>query len=81
MVPLKEGAEAGNSADSKYETVTLTYQNKEEGKPYTTAELSNKNARTSFPVGDGKFYSRNGVTESKRKRREVDARKFLFWNS
>ncbi|XP_068728189.1 receptor-type tyrosine-protein phosphatase epsilon-like [Montipora capricornis] len=73
VVPLNEGAEAGNSADSKYETVTLTYQNKEEGKPYTTAELSNENARTSFPVGDGKFYSRNGVTESKRKRREVNA--------
>ncbi|XP_068726145.1 protein sidekick-1-like [Montipora capricornis] len=73
VVPLKEGADAGNSADSKYETVTLTYQNKEQGKPYTTAEFSNQDAKTSFPVGDGKFYSRDGVTESKRKRREVNA--------
>ena len=48
----------------------MTYEYQEEGKPYITAEFSKGLFTTGqFPVGDGKYYSRNGVTESKRKRR------------
>ena len=64
----------GNPADEKYESVTLTYETQENGKPYITAELAQDDSaksRTSFTVGDGKYYSRNGVTDSKRKRRDV----------
>ena len=53
----------------KYETVGLTYEDREEGKPYITAEFGKGVVTTEFPVGDGKYYSRNGVTNSKRKRR------------
>ena len=74
-MPVKEGQDPGNSADSRYETVTRTYKNIVEGEPYITAEFSKKDAKATFPVGDGKVYSRNGVKDSKRKRRNVNKRK------
>ena len=77
VIPLKEGEDPGNPADSKYQNVKLTYENKEKSKPYVTAEFARKDdSRTEFPVGDGKYYSRaSGITESKRKRRAVSSRK------
>ena len=69
VTPLKEKDDPGNTADAKYETVGLTYKDREEGKPYITAEFRKGLFTTEFPVGDGKYYSRNGVTDSKRKRR------------
>ena len=48
----------------KYVNVIKRYEDKSEGEPYITAEFSNNNEqRKTFPVGDGKYYSR-------RKRRE-----------
>ena len=69
VLPLTEGQKPGKSSDKKYVTVTRTYDNQEDGEPYITAELANDKNRTKFPVGDGKYYSRNGVTEARRKRR------------
>ena len=71
VLPLTEGQNPGKSSDEKYVTVTLTYDNQEDGKPYITAEFANENDtnRIKFPVGDGKYYSTKGVTESRRKRR------------
>ena len=69
VTPLKEKDDPGNTADAKYETVDLTYEDQEEGKPYITAEFAKGLFTTEFPVGDGKYYSRDGVTDSKRKRR------------
>ena len=69
VTPLKEKDDPGNTADAKYETVRLTYEDREEGKPYITAEFRKGLFTTEFPVGNGKYYSRNGVTDSKRKRR------------
>ena len=80
-MPLKKGQEPGNSADSKYENVTRKYQDRVEGEPYITAEFSKKDANATFPVGDGKVYSRNGVKVSKRKRRNVNKRKLAYENS
>ena len=81
VIPVKEGQDPGNSADSRYETVTQTYQDRVEGEPYITAEFSKKDAKVTFPVGDGKVYSRNGVKDSKRKRRKVNKRKLAYENS
>ena len=69
VTPLKAKDDPGNTADAKYEKVVLKYEDQEEGKPYITAEFRKGLFTTEFPVGDGKFYSRNGVTDSKRKRR------------
>lgn len=70
VTPLKgKEDDPGNSADAKYETVELTYDTQQEGKPYITAEFPKDTFKTEFPVGDGKYYSRDGVTDSKRKRR------------
>ena len=69
MTPLKEQKDPGSTADAKYGTVVLKYEDQEEGKPYITAEFRKGLFTTEFPVGDGKYYSRNGVTNSKRKRR------------
>ena len=69
VTPLKEKDDPGNTADAKYETVVLKYEDREEGKPYITAEFGKGLFETEFPVGDGKYYSRDGVTDSKRKRR------------
>jgi len=71
-MPMKKGQDPGNSADSRYETVTRKYQDSVEGEPYITAEFSKKDAKATFPVGDGKVYSRIGVKDPKRKRRNVD---------
>lgn len=69
VVPLTEGQDPGKSSDEKYVNVTLTYDNQEDGEPYITAEFANDKQRTEFPVGDGKYYSRDGITEARRKRR------------
>ena len=70
VTPLKEKDDPGNTADAKYEIVVLKYEDQEEGKPYITAEFPKGLVTTGqFPVGDGKYYSRSGVTDSKRKRR------------
>ena len=43
-----------------------------EGEPYVTAAFANKKSqRTKFRVGDGKYYSRSGVTQARRKRRDT----------
>ena len=69
VLPLTEGQDPGRSSDKKYETVTRNYDNQKDGEPYITAEFANDKNRAEFPVGDGKYYSRNGVTEARRKRR------------
>ena len=69
VIPLKEGQKPGKSSDQKYVILTRNYDNQVEGEPYITAEFANDKSRTTFPVGDGKYYSRDGVTDAKRKRR------------
>ena len=71
VTPLKTEQKPGNTADTKYENVTRTYQDQVEGEPYITAEFGKKDAATTFTVGDGKYYSRNGITEARRRRRDV----------
>ena len=48
---------------------------------YITAEFPKKDAEATFPVGDGKIYSRIGVKDPKRKRRNVNERKLAYENS
>lgn len=68
---LTDGQDQGKSSDSKYAKVTIKYEDRKAGEPYVTAEFANNNEkRTSFPVGDGRYYSLEGVTDAKRKRRE-----------
>ena len=69
VIPLKEGQNPGKSSDEKHVTVTRDYDNQVKGEPYITAEFANDKPRTTFPVGDGKYYSKDGVTDAKRKRR------------
>lgn len=69
VLPLTEGQDPGRSSDKKYETVTRNYDEQEDGEPYITAEFANDKNRAEFPVGDEKFYSRDGITEARRKRR------------
>lgn len=71
VISLKEGQDPGNSADITYETITRKYEDQVEGEPYITAEFENEGSRKTFPVGDGKYYSRSGITEARRKRRAV----------
>ena len=71
VMKLLKGKRPGNPADENYQNVTLVYQDQVEGKPYITAEFAREGSRTTFTVGDGKYYSRNGITEAKRKRRAV----------
>lgn len=71
VIPLKKGQHPNNSAQVKYEIITRSYDDKVNGEPYITAEFSNDLSRTTFPIGDGKYYSRAGVTKAKRKRRDV----------
>ena len=81
VVPLTEGQSPGKSSDDKYVTVTRTYDDQEDGEPYITAEFANNEERTEFPVGDGKYYSIDGVTEARRKRRatsELTVRCMLY---
>lgn len=69
VTQLKEGQDPGKSSDAKYVTITRTYDDQVKGEPYITAEFANYESRTTFPVGDGKYYSRDGVNEARRKRR------------
>ena len=71
VMELTDGQDQGKSSDPKYAKVTRKYEDRVAGEPYVTAEFANNNEkRTSFPVGDGKYYSTEGVTDAKRKRRE-----------
>ena len=79
VTPLKAKDDPGNTADAKYEKVVLKYEDQEEGKPYITAEFSKGLFTTEFPVGDGKYYSRNGVTNPKRKRRAAGKLALNLW--
>lgn len=71
VTPLTDGQNPGKSSDEQYVKVMRNYDNQVKGEPYITAEFANDQSRTSFPVGDGKYYSRDGVTEAKRKRRDT----------
>ena len=72
VTPLTKDQDPGNPADPEYEEVTRTYDEQVDGKPYITAEFSKEDAGTTFVVGDGKYYSLDGVfTEAKRKRRAL----------
>ena len=70
VTTLTDGQDPGKSSDEQYVKVKRNYDNQVKGEPYITAEFANDQSRTSFPVGDGKFYARDGVTEAKRKRRK-----------
>lgn len=69
VITLPKGAKPGNSADEKYQNVTRVYDDQVDGEPYIAAEFEREEARTTFTVGDGKYYSRTGITGIKRKRR------------
>ena len=71
VTPLKTEQDPGNTADTKYESVTRTYEDQVQGEPYITAEFAKKDATATFTVGDGKYYSRNGITDTRRRRRDV----------
>ena len=71
VTSLTDGQNPGKSSDAQYVKVMRSYDNQVKGEPYITAEFASNQQRTSFPVGDGKFYSRDGVTEANRKRRET----------
>ena len=70
VTTLTDGQDPGKSSDEQYVKVMRNYDNQVKGESYITAEFANDQSRTSFPVGDGKYYSRDGVTEAKRKRRK-----------
>ena len=74
VITLPKGAEPGNPADEKYRNVTRVYDDQLDGKPYITAEFEREESRTTFTVGDGKYYSRSGVTYAKRKRRAASCK-------
>ena len=71
VTPLTDGQNPGKSSDKQYVKATRNYDNQVKGEPYITAEFANGQPFTSFPVGDGKYYPRDSVTEAKRKRRET----------
>lgn len=74
VMELTDGQDEGKSSDPKYAKVTRKYEDRVAGEPYVTAEFANNNEkRTSFPVGDGKYYSTEGVTDAKRKRRKGES--------
>ena len=78
---LTDGQDQGKSSDPKYAKVTRKYEDRVAGEPYVTAEFANNNEkRTSFPVGDGKYYSTEGVTDAKRKRRKGESIDFTTHN-
>ncbi|KAL9951101.1 hypothetical protein ACROYT_G043701 [Oculina patagonica] len=79
VTSLKKGQDPGKSSDEKYIEVTRIYDDKVEGEPYITAEFANDKSRTMFPVGDGRYYSREGVTDAERKRR-TSSTKYLNGN-
>ena len=74
VITLPKGAEPGNPADEKYRNVTRVYDDQLDGKPYLTAEFGREESRTTFTVGDGKYYSRSGVTNAKIKRRTTSCK-------
>lgn len=71
VIPLVNGKDPGNPADENYQNVTRVHENRTEGEPYITAEFARQESRTTFTVGDGKYYSRDGITDAPRKRRAV----------
>ena len=74
VIPLPKGKDPGNPADIKYQTITRMYEDQVEGEPYITAEFKKDDSRTTFTVGDGKFYSRSAISDARRKRRDVSCR-------
>ena len=74
VITLSKGAEPGNPADEKYQNVTRVYDDQLDGKPYITAEFEREESRTTFTVGDGKYYSRSGITDAERKRRATSCK-------
>ena len=74
VITLPKGAESGNPADEKYQNVTRVYDDQVDGEPYITAEFEREESRTTFTVGDGKYYSRSGITDAKRKRRAISCK-------
>ena len=74
VIMLPKGAEPGNPADEKYQNVTRVYDDQVDGEPYITAEFEREESRTTFTVGDGKYYSRSGITDAKRKRRAISCK-------
>ena len=68
VITLPKATEPGNPADEKYQKVTRVYDDQLDGKPYITAEFEREESRTTFTVGDGKYYSRSGISEAKTKR-------------
>ena len=74
VITLPKGAEPGNPADEKYQNVTHVYDDQLDGKPYITAEFEREESRTTFTVGDGKYYSRSDITDAKRKRRTTSCK-------
>ena len=74
VITLPKGAEPGNPADEKYQKVTRVYDDQLDGKPYITAEFEREESRTTFTVGDGKYYSRSDITDAMRKRRTASCK-------
>ena len=74
VITLPKGTEPGNPADEKYQNVTRVYDDQLDGKPYITAEFEREESRTTFTVGDGKYYSRSDITDAKRKRRTTSCK-------
>ena len=73
VIQLTKGKDLGNTADAKYRTIKRKYEDQVKDEPYITAEFSQDESRTTFTVGDGKYYSRSGETEARRKRRDVSS--------
>ena len=63
----------GNPADAKYKTIKRKHEDQVEDEPYISAEFSKDESRTTFTVGDGKYYSRSGVTEARSQRRDASS--------
>ena len=63
----------GNPADAKYKTIKRKHEDQAEDEPYISAEFSKDESRTTFTVGDGKYYSRSSVTEATRRSRDASS--------
>jgi len=74
VIPLAKGKDPGNPSDTKFETIKRKYGDQVEGEPYITAEFEKDDSRTTFTVGDEKFYARSTISDDKRKRRDVSCR-------
>ena len=73
VMPLTKEKDLGNPGDAKYKTIKRKYEDQEKDEPYVTAEFSKDESRTTFTVGDGKYYSRSGETEARRQRRDASS--------